>query len=103
MTAALVAVTVALVGPGAAQANTCRGGDPPIQVSARTSCSFAGSAVSYVYSSRGSFTRHAWVSSPHAGRWYWLTFRVRWYSRYAATITATGPNGIWMRFDYDAE
>jgi hypothetical protein len=103
---ALVCLAVAGLtagGASAAEASsgriaTCVHGDPPIQVSVVTSCPFAGNIVDYAYQFGLHYTR---LYSPVTHRTYPITYRASWHSRYWATVTATGPNGIWAQFDYE--
>jgi hypothetical protein len=91
--------TLALAGAGAARADarTCRHGDPPITVSAHTSCAFAAKAVDLVGNGlvHNGQTRCVYSTATH--RRYRLHFR-RTGRRWTGTWHVTGPNGIWMRF-----
>jgi hypothetical protein len=83
-----------------AERRWCRGGDPPIRVSKRTSCAFAGRVVTHVYDSRSlsrGGTRIIYVRSPVTHKRY----RLRVVRR-GSYVIATGANGIWMRFFYQA-
>ena len=73
--AALIAATAAV--PAMAQANTrvCMQGDPWIEVSAATSCSFAGTAVTYALTRPGRIPHYAPIYSRLMHRSFWLTFR----------------------------
>ena len=85
-----------------AQASTwCRQGEPPIQVSARTSCQFAGSALDRYYNNRPSGVRYlrARVYSSVSHKSYVLTYR-RGGNRDSGNVKVTGPNGIWLRFNW---
>lgn len=105
---AVAAVSFAAVAPraqasdasAAAARRWCRGGDPPILASRRTSCPFAGRVLTRVYNSprlgRGR-TRIIYVRSPVTNKRY----RLRLVRR-GNYVTATGAKGIWMRFFYEA-
>jgi len=107
-TAALTATTAltAIAIPQTANAATthrCTQGDPPIQASMRTSCAFAGQAVT-TYANAAYGFRHATLRiwSPTTHRFYRVHYqRTGGYRTYGGTVTATGPNGIWMRFSGD--
>lgn len=77
----------------------CRGGDPPIHASRRTSCPFAGNVVTRVFNGpvlgQGR-TRTISVHSPVTRR----SYRLRLVRR-LDYVTANGPNGIWLRFFYE--
>jgi hypothetical protein len=92
--AALIAATAAV--PAIAQADTrwCKQGDPWIEVSAATSCSFAGSTVTYAFTRPGRIPRYAPIYSRLMHRSFWVTFR----ATKGGNITATGPHSIWMQF-----
>ncbi len=77
----------------------CRQGDPPIQASTITSCSFAGRFVNgYVYAGE----LRNWggrVYSPVTHKRYWITCRRTGPANFAyEKVTCTGINGIWTRF-----
>jgi hypothetical protein len=87
-------------GIGAAPDALVSRGDPPIHVSRTTSCAFAANVLNRVYNGpvqRDGTTRTIFVRSPVTRRSYRL--RVMRHLHY---VTATGPNGIWIRFYYDA-
>ena len=92
---------LAVAGPAAASGNHwCRQGDPPVLASAKTSCPFAMNAGTRYYQSAGG--RHyfrAWVRSPVTHKSYLLTYR-RSGGRLGGDVTATGTNGIWLRFNW---
>ena len=98
----LLSAAVALIAaaPASADAATCRQGDPPITVSARTSCALAGGFVT-AWMNRAPYGRPATrtyrVYSPVTRRSYGITgtSRVRAGSM---VVTGRGPNGIWLRF-----
>jgi hypothetical protein len=77
----------------------CRQGDPPIRASRATTCPFAASVLNRVYN--GPVLRHGGartisVRSPVTHKSYRLQIMRR-----LNNITATGPNGIWIRFFYE--
>lgn len=94
-TAALATVAAVAV-PAASQARAeyCNG----TQVSAHTSCAFAQNVVNSAYEYGPHF---AYVYSPVTHRTYPINFHAFYYSRYGAVVTATGPNGIWLRFNLE--
>jgi hypothetical protein len=96
--------TLAFAGAGAgaarADARVCRQGDPPITVSAHTTCAFAANAVNLVGNGRVHDGQTRSVYSPAMHRRYRLHFR-RTGRRWTGTWRVTGPNGIWMRFSAD--
>lgn len=101
--ATLASTIAALAIPAAASAKApsphwCRAGDPPIQTSTRTSCAFAGQALNAYYQG---WHGRANVYSPVTHRTYRVTYHARWTGRYSQIVTATGPNGIWLRFGYE--
>jgi hypothetical protein len=98
--AAALAVAATAAVPTMASASTtrvCRGGDPPITVSASTSCAFAANVVDHAY--QGRLYQNARIYSPVTHRNYWVLSRMVWHSGNDATVTAFGQNGIWMRFE----
>lgn len=98
---ALAVLALAGVAAGSAEARTCRGGDPPIQVSARTSCGLGGAAVNYAFNRRVFYrSRTVWLRSPVTRKHYRVTLTPSHRSD-GWVLTGTGPNGIWMRFGYD--
>ena len=100
ITAAVAIAALAVAGPAAASRNHwCRNGDPPVLASASTSCAFASNALSRYYQARGSHYLRARVYSPVTHKSYVLTYR-RGGGRWSGDVTATGPNGIWLRFNW---
>jgi len=97
--AALTAVSSA--GADALQPATthwCRAGDPPLQVSQRTSCGVAGDVIDSLFNSPAltpDRTRTVSVSSPVTGR----SYRLRLVCS-GDHVVATGSGGIWIRFYY---
>lgn len=103
----LAVASLAVAGASTADASsgrvtTCVHGD--VQVSALTSCPFASNIANHAYRDP-TFVWGTWhtarIYSPVTHLSYGVTYRTYWYSSYYATITATGPNGIWARFDYE--
>lgn len=93
--AALALATSAQAMNGSPAKHWCRMGDPPIQASTRTSCAFAGRALSDYYSKTDGWSwARLRVFSPTTHRSYTVTF-VRTGGH---MVTVTGPNGIWLRF-----
>lgn len=92
---AAMAIGIAAAPAQAASGHWCRQGDPPIQTSAQTSCAFAARALdAYYQGQRGA----AYIYSPVTHRVYRVKYRARWIGRYTQMVTATGSNGIWLRF-----
>ena len=96
LTVAAVAASILVlaVAGTASAATTCRQGDPPIKVSARTSCDFAGSIVTKYLNSSRAYNRSSdrWSTSVYSattGRSYWVTI-----TRSGHRTVATGSNGI---------
>jgi hypothetical protein len=77
----------------------CRQGDPPLQLSRRTSCGLAAALVDRLFNGpvlgQGG-VRTISVRSPVTRRSYELQL-----TRRGDYVTATGPNEIWIRFYYD--
>jgi hypothetical protein len=97
----LIAGLALLAGaPAAADAATCRQGDPPIQVSARTSCELAGGFVTkwMNHAPDRPATRSYRVHSPVTGRSYRIKGRSEQRDGYLL-VTGRGPHGIWLRFE----
>ena len=94
------AVALIAAAPASADAATCRQGDPPITVSARTSCALAGGFVN-AWMNRAPWGRPATrtyrVYSPVTRRSYRITGTSRGRAGYML-VTGRGPNGIWLRF-----
>ena len=95
----IAALAVFAGAPAAAGAATCRQGDPPIEVSARTSCELAGAFVTkwMNHAPYRPVTRRFRVYSPVSGEWY----RIKGTSeqrRGYLLVTGRGPHGIWLRF-----
>jgi hypothetical protein len=86
--------------PAAADARTCRQGDPPIEVSARTSCALAGRFVTrwMNHAPYRPVTRSFRVRSPVTGRMYRITGTSRQRPNHLL-VTARGPHGIRLRFE----
>jgi hypothetical protein len=94
--AAIASVVVAVAAPAGASAHTCAQGDPAIQASSRTSCALAVEILDRVY--QGPVLHRARtvsVRSPVTGQRY----KIRLVRR-GDYVTATGRNGIWVRFFY---
>lgn len=78
----------------------CKKGDPWVLASWRTSCPFALNIGSAFYQGkRGS----VWVNSPETHRWYRVAYRWRYANNIygGLWVTATGANGIWVKFYYE--
>jgi hypothetical protein len=96
----IAGIVLIAAAPASAGAATCRQGDPPITVSARTSCALAGGFVT-AWMNRAPddrpVTRTFRVHSPVTGRCYPITGTSRGRAGYML-VTGRGPNGIWLRF-----
>ena len=91
--AVTAAACLAMAGP--ASAATCRQGDPPITVSATTSCAMAGNIVNeYMNGHYGQRSGAMRVYSPVTHRTYAIRLSMRGRPGYGGILTATGPNGI---------
>jgi hypothetical protein len=98
ITAAIAALSLIAVAPAAAGGNHwCRQGDPPILASARTSCSFAGTAYTdWVQQGTKRYWR-GYSTSPITHRRYLITCRRTSHRDWSSnTVTCTGINGIWF-------
>ena len=97
------ASVLAFVLPASAQASSrhwCRQGQPPILASQTTSCAFAGRALdAYYQSARGRDRFSARVYSPTTHKSYALSYQ-RNGGPASGDVTATGPRGIWLRFNW---
>ena len=94
--AAVLSTVTFAAAPAAATARTCAPGDPPVELSSRTSCGLGATIVDRVY--RGALlrrTRTISVRSPVTHMRY--TIRL---VRRGDFVTGTGRNGIWVRFYY---
>jgi hypothetical protein len=96
LVAAIVSLAVVVAAPASAGAHACAQGDPAITASSRTSCALAVEILDRVYQGpvlRG--TRAISVRSPVTRQRY--AIRVVRRGNY---VTATGRNGIRVRFFY---
>lgn len=87
-----------LAAPPAASARWCRSGEPPVEVSRRTSCAFADRIVTRVHIQpllRRGQRRTIHVRSPVTHRRH----RIRLIRR-GDRVTGTGRRGLWVRFAY---
>ena len=101
---AAVAGIVPVASAHASEEHSCRQGDPPIQASPRTSCSFAGTIVTdYVDVCHQARTCHMSVSSSPARRARDRIACRRFGARYTGVVLCTGPagTGVWARFSSD--
>jgi hypothetical protein len=96
----LIALGLMAAAPAAADARTCRQGDPPIEVSARTSCALAGRFVTkwMNHAPYRPVTRSFRVRCPVTGRMYRITGTSRQRPNHLL-VTARGPDGIRLRFE----
>lgn len=77
----------------------CRGGDPPLHVSRRTTCGLAAALVNRLFNGpRLGIGRSRTISVRARGTH--RSYRLR-LTRRGDFVTATGPDGIWIRFYYD--
>lgn len=100
--AILIATIVLASGAGAAApaAHWCRQGDPPLYVSADTTCELAGNVITdYVNICHELSSCQIGLDSPTTPIRYLITCRRRG-TRYTGTIYCQGPaaTGIWTRF-----
>jgi hypothetical protein len=98
-----IAALAALTAAGGARADQlthwCRGGDPPLHASSRTTCDVAIALVNRLFNSQqmsAGTSRTVSVRPPATSRSYQLQL-----VRRGDYVVATGTNGIWIRFYYD--
>jgi hypothetical protein len=106
LVAGLVAAAVAVTAPPASAAHTCRQGDPPLRVSDRTSCWFAGNVVTR-WANDGAQENREWhgdVRSPVTKRSYRMVCTLTAEGEYEWRVSCHGPraSGVWVRFRWDA-
>lgn len=80
-------------------AHWCRAGDPPLHASRQTSCGLAAGVVNVLFNGpalKAGPGRTISVRSPNTHK----LVRIR-LVRLGDHVTATGPNGIWVRFYYE--
>jgi hypothetical protein len=100
LTAALAAVSLA-ASSQPAEAAVCRKGDPPLTVSSRTSCAFAGNVVNqWMNGDRGPRTdARLLVKSPTTRKYYTVHCIYRGpLGSTGKSVVCKGPNGISIRF-----